>query len=75
MINTSFKFFVDNSDIKIQKRVLFVTAGTAFQYQRVIIYIFGNISKIFQIYCANIVQISAIIMIAILPICSLFLLL
>ena len=53
MINTSYKFFVDNSDIKIQKRVLFVTAGTAFQYQRVIIYIFGNISKIFQIYCAN----------------------
>ena len=39
MINTSYKFFVDNSDIKIQKRVLFVTAGTAFQYQRVIIYI------------------------------------
>ena len=29
MINTSYKFFVDNSDIKIQKRVLFVTAGTA----------------------------------------------
>ena len=25
MINTSYKFFVDNSDIKIQKRVLFVT--------------------------------------------------
>ena len=50
MINTSYKFFVDNSDIKIQKRVLFVTAGTAFQYQRVIIYIFGNISKLFQIY-------------------------
>ena len=55
MINTSYKFFVDNSDIKIQKRVLFVTAGTAFQYQRVIIYIFGNISKIFQF----IVQISS----------------
>ena len=75
MINTSYKFFVDNSDIKIQKRVLFVTAGTAFQYQRVIIYIFGNISKIFRNLLCKYRPDICNYMIAILPICSLFLLL
>ena len=61
MIDTSHKFAVNNTDIKIQAVVLFVTACTIFEQQCARIYIFCNVTKILEIYCTNIIQISAII--------------
>ena len=62
MIDTSHKFTVNNTDIKIQEGVLFVTACTTFEQQCAVIYIyFANVTKILEIYCTNIIQISAII--------------
>ena len=57
MIDTSHKFAVNNTDIKIQEGVLLVTAGTTFEQQCAVTYIFCNVTK----YHANIIQISAII--------------
>ena len=42
IINKSYKFVINNMDIKIQKGVLFITTGTNFQWQCIVIYIFGN---------------------------------
>ena len=46
MIDTSYKFMIDNTDIKIQECVLFITTSTTFQYQCVVVYVFSNIPKI-----------------------------
>ena len=61
MVNTSNKFVVYNSNIEIQKVVTLITTSTAFQYQSIIVNIFWDDVKLFQIYCAYIIQISAII--------------
>ena len=46
MVDTSYKFIINNTDIKIQKRVLFVTTSTTFQYQCVVVYVISNVTKI-----------------------------
>ena len=46
MIDTSYKFMINNTDIKIRKHVLFVITSTTFQYQYVVIYVFSNVTKI-----------------------------
>ena len=61
VVDTSHKFAVNNTDIKIQEGVLFVTACTTLEQQCAVIYIFCNVTKILEIYCTNIIQISAII--------------
>ena len=61
MIDTSHKFAVNSTDIKIQEGVLFVTACTTFEQQCAAIYLFCNVTKIFEIYCTNIIEIPAII--------------
>ena len=61
MVNTSNKIIVYNSNIDIQKVVTFITTSTAFQYQSIIVNNFWYGAKIFQINCAYIIQISAII--------------
>ena len=61
MVNTSNKFTVYNSNVEIQKVVTLITTSTAFQYQSIIVNIFWDGVKILQIYCAYIIQISAII--------------
>ena len=61
MVNTSNKFIVYNSNIGIQKVVTLMTTSSAIQYQNLIVNIFGDGVKICQIYCAYIIQISAII--------------
>ena len=60
MVNTDNKFTVYNSNIEIQKVVTLITTGTAFQYKSIIVNIFWDGVKICQIYCAYIIQISAI---------------
>ena len=60
MVNTSNKFTVYNSNVEIQKVATLITTSTAFQYQSIIVNIFWDGVKIFQIYCAYIIQISAI---------------
>ena len=52
MVNNSIKFIVYNSNIEIWKVVTLITASTAFQYQSIIIIIFWDGARIFQIYCA-----------------------
>ena len=61
MVNTSNKFIVHNLNIEIQKTVTLITTRTAFQYQSIIVNIFWDGARIFQIYCAYIIQIWAII--------------
>ena len=61
MVTTSNKFIVYNSNIEIQKVVTPIITSTAFQYQSIIVNIFWDGVKICQIYCAYIIQISAII--------------
>ena len=61
MVNTSNKFLVYNSNIEIQTVVTLITTSTAFQYQSIIVNIFWDDVKIFQIYCAYIIQIPTII--------------
>ena len=61
MVNTSNKFIVYNSNIEIQKVVTPITTSTAIQYQSIIVNVFWDGVKICQIYCAYIIQISAII--------------
>ena len=53
MVNTSNKFTVYNSNIEIQKVVTLITTSTAVQYQSIIVNIFWDGVKIFQIYCAS----------------------
>ena len=61
-VNTSHKFAIHNSNVEIQKVVLFVTAYTAFQYQCVIIDIFfGDRAKVLQIRYTYIIQMPTII--------------
>ena len=50
MVNTSNKFTVYNSNVEIQKVVTLITTNTAFQYQSIIVDIFWDGVKIFQIY-------------------------
>ena len=54
MIETGYKFVINNAEIKIRKGVLFVTAGTTFQLHCVVIYIFGYITKYLQYYDRNV---------------------
>ena len=60
MVNTSNTFFVYNLNIEIQKVVTLTTTSIAFQYQSIVENIFWDGAKTFQIYCAYIIQISAI---------------
>ena len=46
MIDTSQKFAVNNTDIKIQESVLLVTACTTFKQQCAVIHIICNVTKI-----------------------------
>ena len=39
MIDTSYRFVINNTDIKIQKGVLFTTSDTTFQQQGVVVYV------------------------------------
>ena len=48
MTDTSHKFAVNNTDIKIQEGVLFVTVCTTFEQQCAVIYIYCNVTKIHQ---------------------------
>ena len=46
MRDTSYKFVIDNTDRKIQKGVLFLTTNATFKKQCVVVYVFGNGTKI-----------------------------
>ena len=46
IIDTSYTFAINNTDIKIQEGVQFVTAYTTFEKQCAVIYIFSNVTKI-----------------------------
>ena len=61
MIDTSHKFAVKNTDIKIQEGVLFVTTCITFGQQCAVIYTNCNVTNILEIYCTNLIQISAIV--------------
>ena len=50
MVNTNNTFTVYNSNVEIQKVVTLTTTSTAFQYQSIIVNIFWDGVKIFQIY-------------------------
>ena len=61
MVNTSNTFIVFNSNMEIQKVIALIPISTAFQFLRIIVNIFWDGAKIFHIYSAYIMQISAII--------------
>ena len=48
MIDTSWKFVIDNTDIKLQKCVLFVTTGTTFSNNVLSYMSFAMSSKYFK---------------------------